>query len=86
MEPLTNLFWTQLAHVQYDIRPGAARTLAWGVPDTTRHPQSHGRLHDDLVLSAALCAELDKQPWHPPTGPGVILHGQDPLEELSKGF
>jgi len=68
------------------IRPGAARMLAWGVPDGTRDAETGGYLHDDLVISAALCAKLDGLPWHVPTGPGVILPAADPLEELSKGF
>ena len=83
---LTALFWRQLAHVQYEIRPGAARAIAWGVPDGTRDPETGGYLHDDLVISAALCARLDRLPWHVPTGPGVILPAADPLDELSKGF
>ncbi len=83
---LQSLFWRQLAHVQFEIRPGARRAIAWGVPDGTHDPETSGYLHDDLVISAALCARLDGLPWHAATGPGVILAAADPLEELSKGF
>jgi len=83
---LQQLFWRQLAHTQYEIRPGPAHSLAWGVPDSTRDPVTGGTLHDDLVISAALCADLDRLDWRVPTGPGVILHGADPLVELSQGF
>jgi hypothetical protein len=81
------LFWMQLACTQFDIRPGPERLLAWGVPDGTRDPRDpEAYLHDDLVISAALSSELDGLPWHAPTGPGVILHGADPLAELSRGY
>jgi hypothetical protein len=86
LHPLTALFWLQLAHVQYELRLGEKEVLAWGVPDGTRDPRTGGYLHDDLVISAALCAELESVQWRVSTGPGVILQGVDPLAELSRGF
>jgi nitroreductase len=83
---LQHLFWTQLTHCQYEIRPGPGRALAWGVPAGTRDAATGALVHDDLLLSAALCAELDRLPWRPATGPAVILRAADPLVELSQGF
>ena len=36
--------------------------MKWGVPDGTR--DTHGELvHDDLLISAALCWVLDQHEW-----------------------
>jgi hypothetical protein len=51
----TNWFWRQLAAVEYEVRPGPGQLLKWSVPDPA--------LHDDLVMSVALVALLDKQDW-----------------------
>ena len=78
-------FWTELAHCQCEVLPGPARTLKWEVPAGTR--DEHGELvHDDTVISAALAAVLDRQPWHVSTGPAAILRAKDPLEEMSRGY
>jgi hypothetical protein len=37
--------------------------MRWGVPDGTRDPATGDQVHDDLLISAALCALLDKQTW-----------------------
>jgi hypothetical protein len=37
--------------------------LRWSVPDATRDPKTGELVHDDLALSAALCAVLDEQDW-----------------------
>jgi len=44
--------------------------MRWGVPDGTHDPQTGELMHDDLVLSAALCAVLDGEEW---TGGGGTL-------------
>jgi hypothetical protein len=81
-EALQRLFFEQLAACQYEVQPGPARTLRWGVPSGARCPRSGERVHDDLVLSAALCAVLDRLPLPaPPTSPNLrIVPGQDPLD------
>jgi hypothetical protein len=58
--PERALFWQQLDDVLYEAKEG--RILKWAVPDGTR-TATGDLVHDDLVLSAALCAVLDKQPW-----------------------
>lgn len=54
------------------------------MPDGARHPQTSAYLHDDLVLSAALCAVLDGLPWSAASGSGII-RAPDPLDDM-RGF
>jgi hypothetical protein len=42
-------------------------------------------VHDDLLLSAALSAVLDSQPWGG-TSPALVVVGRDPLKDLDSGF
>jgi len=55
------------------------------VPDGTRDPETGELVHDDLVISAAMCAELDSQEWSV-GGAALVIQGKDPLEEMDKGF
>jgi hypothetical protein len=79
-------FNTELEFCQYEVMPGPGRLLRWGVPDGTRDPATAELVHDDALLSAALVAVLDAQPWAADTGPGTILHTPDPLDDMSEGF
>jgi hypothetical protein len=73
--PAQDEFWRQVAAAEYDIEPGPNRRLHWGV---------RGReLHDDLLVSAALCAALERLPWS--RGESVILSPLDPLAEIDRG-
>jgi hypothetical protein len=49
----SRLFWEQIRQCDYEVRAGPGKLLRWSVPDV--------RLHDDLLISAALCALLDDQ-------------------------
>ena len=42
-------------------------------------------VHDDWVLSAALCARLEKLDWYAPA-PTLIIQGKDPLKEMDREF
>ncbi len=79
-------FQRELAAVQYEILEGPSKTMRWSVPDGTRDPTTGDYLHDDLVISAALCSVLDSQVF--PTGKGaLVLQGRDPLAEMDQeGF
>jgi len=77
-------FQRELAAVQYEILEGPSRTMRWSVPDGTRDPTTGDFLHDDLVMSAALCSVLDSQSF--PTGRGaLVVQGRDPLAEIDVG-
>jgi len=54
-------FFRQAQGCQMEILPGPERRLQWGVPPGRRDPLTHQPLHDDLLVSAALCAVLDEQ-------------------------
>lgn len=84
-DDLQALFFTQLEHTQYEIAPGAGRILRWSVPQGARHPLTGEPLHDDLVLSAALAAVLERQRWSLPAAP-LLIPRPDPLKELDQGY
>lgn len=52
---LEHLFRAQLAACRYSVLPGPGRLLRWSVEDAM--------LHDDLLISAALTAQLDAVDW-----------------------
>jgi len=52
---LDTLFWRQMATCRYSVLPGPGKLLRWGVEDAT--------LHDDLLISFALVAVLDRRDW-----------------------
>lgn len=84
-EGLDSLFQRQLQHSQYEIASGPEKRMRWGVPDGTRDPANGEMVHDDLLLSAALSAVLDTQPWGT-VGPSLVVPGRDPLKDLDSGF
>jgi len=87
-DALQRLFLQQLAACQFEVLPGPQQTLRWGVPETARDPLNGALLHDDLLISAALSSELDRQDWRAPATGGReagIVQGKDPLEGM-KGF
>ena len=81
------VFWQQLEFCQSEIIPGPDRKMRWGVPDGTRDPATGELLHDDLLISAAMCAVLDEQDWPMPGG-AVVVRARDPLldMELEEAF
>ncbi len=72
-------FLTQLAACQFQVREGPDQRLSWGVPDGTRDPSNGELLHDDWVIAAALCAQLEEMDWTPSAAP-LIIPAPDPLE------
>ncbi|MHB1121068.1 MAG: hypothetical protein ACYC11_13530 [Bellilinea sp.] len=82
---LDSLFQRQLEYCQYEIVPGPDKRMRWGVPDGTRNPADGEPVHDDLLLSAALSAVLDSQPWGA-ISPALMVLGRDPLQDLDHGF
>lgn len=58
--------------------------MRWGVPDGLRDPATGGQIHDDLLISASLCALLDQQTWG--LSHSAIIPGFDPLSTLDDTF
>lgn len=54
-EPDTGLFWTQVEVCSSQVGEGPGKPLRWGVESRTTH--------DDLIVSAALSAVLDRVDW-----------------------
>ena len=76
-------FDRELTACQYEILPGPAHLMRWSVPDGSRDATTGELLHDDLIISAALCWHLDAQIW--PTGfAGTVIQGVDPLVAIDK--
>ncbi len=78
-------FWEQCEFCEYRVLDVPGKRMCWGVPDGRRHPETGEVLHDDLLVSAALSAVLDRQNWVL-TAPGVILQTADVLDDLDAGF
>jgi hypothetical protein len=84
-DPLHAEFLRQLSFCQYEVLPGPGKCMRWGVPDGLRDPASGEPVHDDLVISAALCTPLDEVAWGT-GGPALVVPGVDPLREMDAGF
>lgn len=81
--PFDDLLLEQCQKCRAEARPGPSKSLRWGVPESTRRADGT-YLHDDELLSAALCAELDALEWAIQTDLQAV-EGFDPLDTL-KGF
>jgi len=83
--PDDETFWQQVSFCEFEILEGPQKRVRWGVPDGTRDSASGTLVHDDLLISAAMCAVLDRQDWSV-SAPTFVIQGQDPLPDLDKGF
>jgi len=82
-DKVTVQFWNEIEQVQYEATD--SKMIKWSVPDGTRDPATGELVHDDLVISAALCAVLDDQEWSI-GGAALVVQGKDPLDDMDKGF
>jgi hypothetical protein len=83
---LTNqeLFWQQVLYCQNEILPGPGRMMRWGVADGIRDAASGELIHDDLIISAALCTLLDEQTWG--LANSEVVDGIDPISDLGEAY
>ena len=82
--PTPTILMQQAAACQFTVLDGPGKLLRWGVPDGARHPQSGNLIHDDALMSAALCALLDGQEWG--VARADVVRGYDPLSELKDAY
>ena len=82
-DQVTAQFWNELENVEYEATEN--KIVKWSVPDGTRDQITGDLVHDDLVISAALLAELDEQEWSI-GGAALIVQGRDPLDDMDNGF
>jgi len=80
LEDLQSLFWMQCQHANSEIVPGASRIMRWQVPDHCRDPISGKRIHDDLLISAALVSVLDGKDWGQANS--AVVDAYDPLSDM----
>lgn len=78
-------FWQQCEYCECRVLDGPGKLMRWGVPNGKRHRETGEILHDDLLISAALSAELDKHTWQASL-PSVIVQAPDVLDDLDEGY
>jgi hypothetical protein len=83
-QPDTRQFWYEVEACQYEVKEGPGQVMKWGVSDSPGYDGLIAYGHDDLLISAALTAILDKQDW-PGTGPSATVGKQDELEQIDRG-
>jgi len=72
------LFWHEVEAAQLEVLPGPGRLCRWGVPESAGH--------DDLLISAALVAELDRAAVAPYQD-SQVSEADDVLQEMDRaGF
>jgi hypothetical protein len=81
---LQDLFWKQVEACQIEVLPGPQRHARWGVPPGRRDPHSGAPLHDDLLISAALCAALESLPHR--LARSALLPSPDPLGRYTDAY
>jgi hypothetical protein len=70
------MFWSQVGKAQLEVRPGPGRLCSWGVPACEGH--------DDVLVSAALVAELERVVVSPYQESGRV-EAVDVLAEMDRG-
>lgn len=83
--PDDETFWQQINFCEFEILEGPQKRARWGVPDGTRDSSSGTLVHDDLLISASMCAVLDHQVWSV-SAPTFVIQADDPLSDMDKGF
>ena len=68
--PERRQFWREVEAADYEIVDGPNKRMRWGVADPV--------IHDDLLISAALCAALEREE-HTPYAGSQVIEASDPL-------
>ena len=76
-------FWYEVEACQYEITPGPAKRMRWGVWESPAYDGLIARGHDDLLISAALCTIVDKLE-HPGDAVGAAVDIPDALQEIDR--
>ena len=72
----------QMEKCRSEIVPGPAKFMRWGVPDGRWDRASGELVHDDDLMTGAMCTILDRMDWRPALGavwtkPKDLLEGVD---------
>ena len=82
-DPLDRLhaeFIRQCENAQTEILEGPGKIMRWSVPDGTRDERTGELVHDDLLISASLCSQLDLLPRG--TAESEVIQSVDPLASM----
>ena len=82
-DPLQELYFEQIKYCKYEVVPGPGNMMKFAVPDGTKN-ENNEYVHDDLIMSAAMAAVIDKKVagrWIVPADT-LIIQAADPLEEM----
>lgn len=82
-EPETCQFWYEVSDCEREVGIGPTKNLKWGVWESPAYDGHIARGHDDLLISAALTAVLDRQDW-PGTGPSAVVALPDVLQDIDE--
>jgi hypothetical protein len=83
--PFPDSLRVQMDWCRSEIVAGPAMLMRWGVPDGTRDPASRELVHDDDLVTSALCVMLDGLEWFTRL-PTVWTTPRDPLREMDGSF
>jgi hypothetical protein len=83
--PFDDTLRIQLDKCRSEIVAGPAKLMRWGVPDGTRDEASGELVHDDDLMTGAMCSILDRLDWYVPTAPMFVL-GRDPMDGVEGNF
>ena len=79
----TRQFWYEVDRCGYDVVPGPAHRLRWGVWEPPGYDGLVAAGHDDLLSSASLCVLLDGE--FPAVGQAAVVESRDPLAGIDEG-
>lgn len=77
---IQEIFWKQVENCQSTVLDGPGKMMRWGVPEGTRDVETGDLVHDDLLISAAMCWVLDDETWG--RAESAIVEAVDPLKDL----
>jgi hypothetical protein len=77
----TRQFWYEVSQCKYEIGTGPTKRMRWGCWESPAYDGLVARGHDDLLISAALIAVLDKLDV-PGDATGEAVRTLDPLQEI----
>ena len=76
----------QLDKCQAEIVPGPAKLMRWGVLDGARDKASGEPVHDDDLITGAMCSILDRLEWYTRFPTIFVESGIDPLKRMEGKF
>lgn len=86
-DELQKVYFEQLKYCRYEVIPGPGQKIKYSVPDGTRNKKGE-YIHDDLIMSAAMSAVIEKQigdSWVMPAET-LVVQAADPLDGYDSGF